>query len=419
VTSSERLHSGISVAPHAPPRPARILYAAGEGDIIGTFQHWKKHEDDPSQLSVTYSGQFFDLCQRLGYDGYVLVHADRRGTERDDRFVIRQRRLPRFRNGPGILYHAEQMLAALRIVLLALRTRADVVVVASGASHWFPLATLRMFRIKIVPALHCVLWPKYHRPGILSRIIRRLDGWFFSHYASAILTASGDIEEQLTELTCQQPLHGFPFMPTYRPSSFPPSVEAPPAPPFRVLYAGRIEAAKGVFDLLSAARSLAQLNIEFDICGDGSALTELKRQAADAGLADRFRCHGHCDRPTMVRMFRQCHTVVVPTRTEFVEGFNQVVAEGILAGRPVVSSSVCPAVQYLGDAVIRVPPDDAAGYAGAIRRLAEDHGHYERCRERSSQAQAPFFDADRGWGAALEAALKQTIPNLFRNVQSA
>jgi glycogen synthase len=386
-------------------RRPRILYVAGIGDVLGTYRHWKDRQDDPSQLSMTYSGQFFDLCQRLGCDGYVLVHDSATGKARDEHFVIQQRPLPRFRSGPAILYHAEQTLAAVRIIFAALRWRVDVVVVASGASHWFPLAILPLFGVKVVPALHCVLWPKFRRPGRAARLINALDGFFFSRAASGMLTASHDIDEQLAETAGAGKLQLFPFLPTYRTDSFPAAAAPSAAPPFRVLYAGRVEREKGVFDLLAAAKSLPA-GIQYDICGNGSALDELKRQAGEAGLTGRFRFHGHLQRPAMAEMFRQCHAVVVPTRTDFVEGFNQVVAEAILSGRPVVTSAVCPAVRYLGDAVVCVPPDDAAAYAQAILRLAEDHAFYERCRAQCDQVRAQFFDEHRGWGAALESALK-------------
>ena len=40
----------------------------------------------------------------------------------------------------------------------------------------------------------------------------------------------------------------------------------------------------------------------------------------------------------MREMFRQAHVLIVPTTTDFIEGFNQVVVEGVLAGRPVITS---------------------------------------------------------------------------------
>ena len=47
----------------ASTRPLRLMYAAGPGDIIGTWKHWKEGRDDPSQVAITYSGQVYDLCR--------------------------------------------------------------------------------------------------------------------------------------------------------------------------------------------------------------------------------------------------------------------------------------------------------------------------------------------------------------------
>ena len=134
----------------------------------------------------------------------------------------------------------------------------------------------------------------------------------------------------------------------------------------------------------------------------------MKKSAAPLG--DRFRFHGHCQRHVMVEMFRTCRAVVVPTTTDFVEGFNQVVAESILAGRPVVTSDVCPAIKYVGDAAVVVPPDDVSAYAQAIARLANDAGFYQHCVDACGTAREQFFDENRGWAAALEKAVHLAVP---------
>src|SRR5206468_2403405 len=117
------------------------------------------------------------------------------------------------------------------------------------------------------------------------------------------------------------------FTPTYRGEMFEgvAGTSPPPAPPFRVFYAGRIERDKGVFDLLDIAARFAaegRRDVEFDLCGLGGQLDELRRRAAEAGVADRFRCHGHVEKPVMRRMYRDAHAVVVPTTSDSVEGLN-------------------------------------------------------------------------------------------------
>ena len=56
----------------------------------------------------------------------------------------------------------------------------------------------------------------------------------------------------------------------------------------------------------------------------------------------------------MRAMYDDAHVVIVPTTSDFIEGFNKVVAEAVLAGKPVITSSVCPALEYVRDAVIEV-----------------------------------------------------------------
>jgi glycosyltransferase involved in cell wall biosynthesis len=146
-------------------------------------------------------------------------------------------------------------------------------------------------------------------------------------------------------------------------------------------------------------------NIEFDLCGAGAALRDLRLAIDEAGLHGRVRCHGHCDQQTMAEMYSRCHVVIVPTTTDFIEGFNKVVAEGVLAGRPVITSSVCPALGRVRNSVVEVPADDVPAYADAIARLHDDAYLYQAKRCASAAAQEQFYNPANGWAAALKSIL--------------
>ena len=108
----------------------------------------------------------------------------------------------------------------------------------------------------------------------------------------------------------------------------------------------------------------------------------------------------------MREMFEQSHVVIVPTRSNFVEGFNQVVSESVLAGRPVITSAVCPAIHYVGDAAYEVPVDDAQAYGNAILALLNQPELYRRKAAACAPASGQFYDLSRGWGDALRRGLK-------------
>jgi glycosyltransferase involved in cell wall biosynthesis len=390
-------------------RPLRIFYAAGPGDVIGTFGYWKAGHDDPSQVSLTYSGQFLDACRDLGAEGYVLsYHADKKKIT-DDGFVIEHRPIPKWR---GPLFHLAYFWSGLRMTWTAWRWGADVAIISAGA-HWFSLALMPRLGIKTVPALLCTLWLKHRPPTGLKKIIQKLDARFFRKRTAATLSMSADCTDQLNQCTGGYAKPVVPFLPTYRRESFAAISAPPPLPPFRVMSAGRIETNKGVFDLLAIAERFARqgrTDIEFDLCGTGSQLVKLRQQAEEAGVASRFRCHGHLDRAAMAKMFSQCHVLIAPTTSDFIEGFNQTVAEGVLAGRPVITSDACPALQYVRDAVVDVPVDDVLAYGEAILKLADDPTLYAAKRAGCANLAEAFYDLEKGWRSAVKRAVLIACP---------
>jgi glycosyltransferase involved in cell wall biosynthesis len=384
------------------------MYAGGPGDIIGTWRHWQEGRDDPGQVAMTYSGQFYDVCRELGAKGYAIAYHPRRERVEDGQFRVEHRPI-HFRTGSAPLYHLGQTYSAVQMIFRALRFRADAFVVSDGSCHWFPLRMLPLLGVAVIPTVHCVLWTRNRPPvGLVKKFLAMLDRPLWRRSARAILSASSDITRQIDQTTGGEHARVIHFLPTYRRNTFESSPPPASREPFRVLFAGRIEAFKGVFDLLEIAKRFTasgKTGIEFDLCGTGSAIEPLRRQVVAAGIANRFRVHGHCDRTKMRQMFRDCHVLIVPTTTDFPEGFNQVVVEGILAGRPVITSSVCPALDYVRDAVVEVPPDDVNAYHDAVLRLHDDVALYEQKRAASISLQGQFYDPTRGWAAALLTAL--------------
>lgn len=389
-------------------KPTRIIFAAGPGDVVGTYRHWKVGFEDPSQVSLTYSGQFFDLCREIGAKGYAISSCARRDLLIDRDFTIEHRPRP-WPNARGIFYHLATIWSGLRFVIAALRFRADVAVVAEGTTHWFVLSLLALRGVRVIPSLFCTLWPKFQEPRRFQRLINRLNGRFFRRRATAILSASEDIDKQVRRITGDGGPSILRFLPTYRPDTFAAILPPPAEPgPFRVLFAGRIERDKGVFDLLEVARRLrdrGQSGIVFDLCGSGSALEALRQAVKEAGLEEIFQVHGYCLRARMQSMISRSHALIVPTTTDFIEGFNQVVVEGILAGRPVITSAVCPAIEYVRDAVIEVEPGRIDGYAEAIVKLATNPELYREKQAACAVYQPQFYRSETGWGAALGHAL--------------
>jgi glycogen synthase len=390
--------------------PLRILYAAGPGNIIGTYEHWVKGQDDPSQISITYSSQFYDVCRNLSAKAYVISSFSQRSRWKNEQFILENRPNP-LQNTSGTLYHIGQILYGLWLIISAIGFRANVAVIDTGSTHWFMLSILSKLGIRVIPSLHCTLWRKYGSQRRIEAKILQLSRRLFAHDCDATLAVSQDINQQVVQLTQESPRPVVRFLPTYRSTEFLDVTEPHfERSPFYVLFAGRIEANKGVFDLLAIAQRFAaegRQDIIFELCGSGSALDDLRVAVALAGLQSTVICYGYCQKSEMRQHLNRSHVVIVPTRTEFAEGFNQVIAEGILAGRPVVTSAVCPALFYVQAAVVEVPPNDVDAYGDALLKLCDDRDFYEQKRRNCLSLQAQFYDPTRGWSAALQSILTE------------
>ena len=389
------------------PKQLRILYALGPEEVIEAYHCWINKKDAPSQVSVTFSSQFYDVCQELNANGYVVASSDRKELVRSDRFIIERRPLL-LASSRGILYHLGCIANGLLLFLKAIRFKANVVVLDSGTTYWFVLSLFSWFGIKVIPSLHCLLWHKYLPLRKFDKINQKLSRNLFARDAQAILVASLDASKQISELTNSQHRPILEFFSSYRRADFAHISESPPEhSSFQILFAGRVEENKGVFDLLEIAKGFADRGIEdiyFNICGEGSGLKNLREQASEAGI-NNFICHGYCSKSQMQEMYRRSHVAIVPTRTNFSEGFNRVVCESILSGRPVVTSAVCPALSYVREAVIEVPPNDVKAYGDALLSLYENRQIYEKKRQACLMLQEQFYDTTKSWGSALKSIL--------------
>ncbi|MEA5595382.1 glycosyltransferase family 4 protein [Rivularia sp. UHCC 0363] len=388
-------------------KPLRIIYALGPEDAVEAYHCWINKEDTPSQVSVAFSSQFYDVCQELDASCYVIASSNQKEFVKSEGFIVEHR--PLLSSGAkGILFHLGYIGNGLLLLLQAIRFKANVVVVDSGTTYWFVLSLFSGFGIKVIPSLHCLLWRKYLPLRLIDKLNVKLSTNLFARDSQAILVASEDISKQISELTNGKHRPILEFLSTYRRADFADINESHPEhSPFQILFAGRVEQNKGVFDLLEIAKRFAvdRLDIIFNICGEGSALESLRRQTIQAGINKSFIFHGYCSKSQMREMYRHSHVVIVPTRTNFSEGFNRVVCESILSGRPVVTSAVCPALSYVREAVMEVPPNDIRAYGDALLSLYGDRQLYEQKKQRCLILQEKFYDTTKSWGTALKSIL--------------
>jgi glycosyltransferase involved in cell wall biosynthesis len=183
--------------------------------------------------------------------------------------------------------------------------------------------------------------------------------------------------------------------------------------PFRVLYAGRLERDKGLFDLIEVAARLEAIRpgqFVWTICGAGSAEREFVETVETRKLLASITFRGRLRRPELAREYAACDAVLVPTSARFPEGLNRSALEAALSGKPVVISSTAPAAELLGQAALVVLAGDIDGYAAELRRLAEDAGLYRTSCEAALRVGATLVDPSMSFRKVLGDVLEQLLP---------
>jgi glycosyltransferase involved in cell wall biosynthesis len=142
--------------------------------------------------------------------------------------------------------------------------------------------------------------------------------------------------------------------------------------PRRILYLGRLEAGKGIYDLLAACASLAprfpDLRLVFG--GEGDATT-LRRRAGELGLADRIELPGWLDQRARDAELARAAVFCLPSHAE---GLPMAMLEAMAAGKAVVATAVGAVPEALrdGDNGVLVAPHDVHALANALATLLDD-----------------------------------------------
>jgi glycosyltransferase involved in cell wall biosynthesis len=150
----------------------------------------------------------------------------------------------------------------------------------------------------------------------------------------------------------------------------PPATTQPEAG--RILFLGRLERAKGVFELLAAGALLAPrfpaLRLVFGGEGDFAAL---RRRAAELGIEDRIELPGWIEADQRDEQLARASVFCLPSHAE---GLPMAMLEAMASGRAVVASSVggIPETIVDGGNGLLVPPRDEAALARALTQVLGD-----------------------------------------------
>ena len=140
-----------------------------------------------------------------------------------------------------------------------------------------------------------------------------------------------------------------------------------------VLYTGRLDFRKGLFDLIRCAKNVcdAYPDVKFVITGKGPLLGKLKEETRRIGLQSKIIFLGYVDKNKIIQLYQHATIHVVPSH---YEGLPTVLLEAMSCGLPVVATAVSGNTEVISSGMngLLVPPGVPNEMAMAISRLLDD-----------------------------------------------
>ncbi|MEZ5893973.1 MAG: glycosyltransferase family 4 protein [Parvularculaceae bacterium] len=324
-----------------PSETIRIAYLPGPGDLRETYRYWRRGEHDPR---LPKHRLFDDVFRALsgawagrGAASYPRPRARACHEEPGFEFVC----IP-YRTRPGAASYYLGRFAYARDCLKALKGFRPHVAVIASDFDWQAMPLVRGAAGKVILSLHNTYWPMGLEQFGLGRRAANLPMAAALGSIDAAVCTSNECDRQLRRLLGRD-LPSFVAVPQQAAR-----LPAPPPPaerPSRLLYLGRVEEPKGVFDLLDAFEGLRRTRPSLSLvyAGGGGALPALRDEIARRNLADAVKTPGHLDQAGAKDALAQADILVCPTRSSFLEGLAFVCFEAAVHGAPTVMSSVVPA----------------------------------------------------------------------------
>lgn len=162
-----------------------------------------------------------------------------------------------------------------------------------------------------------------------------------------------------------------------------------------VLYAGRLDARKGIEDFVTCATYVCREKPEtkFVVAGSGRGTleTSIKRKVQAANLAANFQFTGFVDQKVLLQYYRQASVYILPS---YYEGMPLTLLEAMSCATPCIATDVVGSSEVIVDneTGYLVPPENPARLAQATLRLLNDKQLRKKLGENARKRVLEYYD---------------------------
>lgn len=165
-----------------------------------------------------------------------------------------------------------------------------------------------------------------------------------------------------------------------------------------IVFLGRIERAKGVFDLVAAMpKVLERVNSELLFIGDGPDAPDLQAAVREAGLGGCVRLVGSIKNNEVPSYLRSAAVLAAPSRTtrKWAEQLGMSAVQALACAVPVVSTPSGSIAEFIEDGVtgLLVPEGEPTELAAALTRFLTDDEMRRQFAQRARAEAVRRFDS--------------------------
>lgn len=170
-----------------------------------------------------------------------------------------------------------------------------------------------------------------------------------------------------------------------------------------ILFTGRLEFYKGVYDFIKAAKillmdkSLREYRLKFVMVGEGSQKHKLLKLEKDSGIS-RFFIHKALPYEKMPQVYQEADIFIAPSRTtkHWHEQFSTVLLEAKATGLPIISTNTGGIPENVGDAGILVSEGDYQEIAEHATSLIKNTEYRIQLGEKARKDALHRFTIEQG-----------------------
>ena len=147
--------------------------------------------------------------------------------------------------------------------------------------------------------------------------------------------------------------------------------------PIQLLYAGRMDPPKGLFDMVRAVSLIVKqgqdvvLNLVGWVDGDPNLMNRINEFALKEGINERVKFHGYkATGPELFDWYKHADIFILASQAS--EGFPRAIWEAMAHSLPVIATNVGSISNYIQDSAVIIEPKNPSAIADAVLRLIND-----------------------------------------------